>query len=330
LISEDAAALSRQPQRLIDVLNKNWYQDASRGTAWVRGYTVQRVPSPDSPLDEGTALIDPLIDLHDTRAAIVHGQVEYWPNDSVTFSFDYNGNLRAEGELQPVRAPGGTYLLLLTAHDKGDGLQDEPATVARLDAAAGLLVANFGGNVVYEHLYDNIIHLNQDRVELATPAVVNPMSMRAPDLADPSIQRACDMARLIDQHEQHGRFKLALRWYLGAANEFDDVDALLKYWIGLETLAMPDQTNIRPVNERLGAIYGMSHDRAAARFRVGPIFGLRGRIVHDGERPSIGQYLRAYLDDLFVDLLADAVGLPSEGRASARLDAHDHENTWLP
>src|SRR5216684_338281 len=57
----------------------------------------------------------------------------------------------------------------------------------------------------------------------------------------------------------HHRVLLSLRWFEQAL--FDHgIDAFLKYWIAVETVGMPDTSNIRPLIESLAVAYGESND----------------------------------------------------------------------
>jgi hypothetical protein len=94
-------------------------------------------------------------------------------------------------------------------------------------------------------------------------------------------------------------------------HEIKGVFAFLKCWIAIETLAMPDGTNIRPAILTLAAAYNMSEAEARDFFAIGRLFSLRGDIVHRGLTPRMDQYLLAYIEGVYVDLLAQVLGVGS-------------------
>jgi hypothetical protein len=113
------------------------------------------------------------------------------------------------------------------------------------------------------------------------------------------------------------RLRLANRWFVSAVHSGGGIDAFLKYWIALETLAMPDTTDVRPINELLARSYDVTPSEAAQRFGVGRLFGLRSRIVHDGQIVSVSGLLLGYIEAIFFDTLAAALQLAPEHRAAA-------------
>jgi hypothetical protein len=119
---------------------------------------------------------------------------------------------------------------------------------------------------------------------------------------------------------------LALHWFHLAMRD-RGVDAFLKRWIALETLAMPDGTNIRPVNEALASAYGISYEEARDTYAVGRLAGLRARIVHHGEPLPIHSKLELYFDAVFYDVLMQLLGEPCDGRAASVL-APDGTEFW--
>ncbi|MBD0325807.1 MAG: hypothetical protein ICV68_05215, partial [Pyrinomonadaceae bacterium] len=114
--------------------------------------------------------------------------------------------------------------------------------------------------------------------------------------------------------------KLSLRWFESALYGKGGIDAYLKYWFAIETLGMPSTTNIRPLVESLSRAYGISHEEAQQKFSIGRLFGLRSRIVHEGQIISVHQNLTKYIEALYVDVLLEHLGLASEHRAEDVID----------
>ena len=114
--------------------------------------------------------------------------------------------------------------------------------------------------------------------------------------------------------------QLSLRWFELALYSKGDVDGFLRYWFAIETLGMPNATDIRPLNESLARTYGISFEDARKRFSIGRLFGMRSRIVHNGQIIPIHQNLSKYVEAPYVDILYEHLGLTSEQRAAGVLN----------
>jgi hypothetical protein len=86
-----------------------------------------------------------------------------------------------------------------------------------------------------------------------------------------------------------------------------------------KTFAMPDTTDIRPINIILTAIYNEALEKVREEFLVGRLFGLRSSIVHDGAKPAIHGDVLQYVNHLYTDILFHIVGQPTEQRAKKYL-----------
>lgn len=93
------------------------------------------------------------------------------------------------------------------------------------------------------------------------------------------------------------------------------MDAYLKNWFALETLGMPDTSDVRPLNDSLARAYAIPLKEAESRFAVGRLFGLRSRIVHDGQIVPIHARLLDYIAAIFVDVLFERLNVAAERRA---------------
>lgn len=95
---------------------------------------------------------------------------------------------------------------------------------------------------------------------------------------------------------------LSIQWYFDSLNS-SGVDKVLKCWFAMETLGMPDGTDIRPLNEILSRAYGISYQEVTQRFGVGRVYGFRSEIVHQGKIVPIHYMLSDYMESLYVDIL---------------------------
>jgi len=114
------------------------------------------------------------------------------------------------------------------------------------------------------------------------------------------------------------RIHLSLRWFTAADRE-NGVDAYLKYWIALETLAT-NTTNINSLNDTLAATSKVSSQKAKQDFRASRLFDLRGRIVHGGYQKGLDAWLLKYIESLYIGALFQKIGMECERRAEYLLE----------
>jgi hypothetical protein len=104
----------------------------------------------------------------------------------------------------------------------------------------------------------------------------------------------------------------------------------VKFWIAVETLAMPNSTNILPIFESLARAYGIPLSDAKTRFPIGRLFNLRGRIVHRGEMLELPGAVLGYMSALFFDLLSELLLQPNEGRLAESLSTYPPPEKLIP
>lgn len=318
-MAEDTPDVSPSPQRktvaIRDLAPQSWFSDRTRSSVWVRGYRVFRVPV--EALAEGARTLD----LGDkVRGILLHGTVRYVEHGLTTPRI-ITENRWDFGTIEERETPEGVYLLLVTPFDVDGSCGDEAAAKLNLSVAAGLLTCLKGRNIVFELLFDNVHSLGENRVQGATPAIENPWWSPAPDVTDGGIRTMEAVARAIGglAPPDRERLRLSLHWFEAASRDSGH-DAFLKYWIALETMGMPDTTSIKPLVDTLARAYGLSSEEAARRFMIGRVFGLRSRMVHQGELLSIHGNLIKYLQAVYVDILFEILNLKSQA-CVARLSA---------
>jgi hypothetical protein len=277
------------------------------GSAVVALYRAVRAPLDDY----GT---DPCcLDLGGVRVTLFWGTPSI-PNVQTQFWFvepDQMGwHVNQDGELQQTE---GRYCLF-AARVAGDATEADAR--AALEAARGVLQAYHGRNIAYMKLFELMVGLASPSITLSTEAVENPFCLPVPRLLPTELDSFAQVARRIDETtgSDRRRLDLSFRWFASAI-PLSGPDAFLHYWIALEALAMPDSTNIRPVNRHLAHSYDIAVAEAVAEFRVGRLFGFRSAVVHDGSHePVPGEVLR-YVAALYADVLLDVLELPAERRA---------------
>jgi hypothetical protein len=304
---------------IFDLVPDNWFKDFESSSVWLACYRVIGVQT-----DE-LASLPKIIDLNDVRAIILHGTLPFYKSpqlivdDYRNLKIDFNqSELKCETKL-------GTYLLFLLPF-KVDGIDgDEVLSEYKVSIAASLFAALNGRNMVYEHVFDNIILLN-GTVSIDSSPILNPQWHKKPDISDKNLDIISTASKYILKlsEPEKNRVELSLRWFWSAIYD-DGTDAYLKYWIACETLGMPDTTDITALNKILERAYNMDYNQVVRDFKIGKLFGLRAKIVHEGKMIPIHGQLLKYLETLYVDILFYKLDIPNERRAEKILNSEDFD-----
>lgn len=305
----------RQQLWLNAVVPSSWLTRTEDNCVWVSGYSVFRLTKDD--LASGPRVFD----LEGIRAIILYGKVKY-PNP-INFETTDTPQIKATVP-DPITGETGEGVHLLMILRLGINWQEVNLKIVeeRISATVGLLAAFNGRNMVYEHLFDYIADLSDGKTLSTTLVTEHPLHFKPPDISASRLLTISESDHAIAMlpEAERNRIGLSLRWFESALYAGGTVDAYLKYWFAIETLGMPDTTNIRPLIESLARAYGLSYQEAQHRFFIGRLFGLRGRIVHNGQIIPISQKLSRYMESLYADILFEHLGLPTEHQAEGVLN----------
>jgi hypothetical protein len=205
--------------------------------------------------------------------------------------------------------------LFITRLQAGENALDEARS--QIHRTVGLLSAVAGKLLVYEHIEDYRVSFTTGMLSPTPTLAVDTTWWETIDTSEEARERWRLSASAMLSSPYRNQIELSLRWYDEAKRE-RGVDAFLKLWFALETLAMPDTTNVSPMRATLREIYPDSAD-VEREFSVGRVFGLRSKIVHHGVRVDLSTRLLSYIAGLYIDLLVAALGFASPGRARKAL-----------
>ncbi len=284
--------------KFTDFIPANWFKDPVNSSVWITGFRIAR--GEKSELANGHT-----IDLIGTRALVIYGQIAYLVNDT-NWELNEQGIPSCKVNVKNIKTPVGFWLIIMAPY-KIDGVEGSEADVKRaISSSTGFLAAFAGRNAVYEKIYENILDIGSGYATIFSPVFLNPGASPKPNFSRANISLINEAVKKIANLDKRtiSRLELAFHWYEEALKD-SGRDAFLKSWIALEVLAMPDSTNIRPVNEALARAYGKTIDETTKTFGVGRIFGLRSRIVHNGEVLPIKFVLEEYIQAIFADVLCD-------------------------
>lgn len=299
-----------------DWAKESWFNDKDNSSLWVSAYRVFRIP-------KETFTSGPIvIELSKLVAILLYGKMNYLHTQDLTWELTDNEILQLKTIAPSFQETNeGTYLLLIAPFDINGEKGSEQRTSQLITEAVALLTSHYGRNIAYDKVYDNRVHMSSGEVSCFTPSILNPSSMNAPALNKDSVEALtlADSTLYSLESNIQQRIRLSLRWYEASLND-RDIDAFIKSWIAIETIAMPDTSNIRPVNEQLSEIYHIPYKQAKDHFQIGKLAGLRSDIVHDGKIVPMHSKLSDYMDAIYADLLFHALGLPAQYRAKTILE----------
>lgn len=311
---------AEQPERktmgLADLSPTGWFQDPGKSSLWISGYRMLRVPP-----EQLVPAIS--LDLEHVRLLFLRGSVSYTDASAAKIEIHSEQDWRFDASrIQNVTSPEGTYLLALAPYAVDGREGNEAQTRDNIRSALGLVATFYTKAAIYQHLFDNILLIGEQKTSAFSPVLQNPNWFPPVDLSGDSVKKIATInaALLGRPAEERNRIYLALRWLHAAVIEEDGVDSLLKYWVAIETLAMPDTTNILPANQRLAQGYEIELSEARDRFRLGRLANLRSDIVHNGKRLAIHSQLLRYVEYLFNDLLSVSLGVQCQRRAQTVID----------
>lgn len=297
---------ARSQLRPSDLGNPDWYNDPMETDLHLVGYRMMCV--------EDAVLVPPRsVDFGLTR---VHLLLASLPRHEGARMVATTANeFRVETGSWST-TPMGPHALIVTPARVDGVRQPEPEVRDRIAATVGLLNAWQGPNVTYEKVTEFEVSVGGDTVTTWSSAVRSPASMRSPELDDLELARLSSAVQgLADLSDgQRNRTLLSLRWF-ERGTDGDGIDAFLRLWIAIETLAMPDTTNISPLVSLLASSYGISAKEVQGRFAVGRVFGLRGAIVHAGKRPSVTGIFLDFVAAIYTDALMATLGITQSRRA---------------
>jgi len=284
-------------------------------SVWVSVFRLRRISS-------AHLVIPHVFDIRDVRIALMNGSLEYVDLSKVAIDIsDASTWILRPSDQVVSRTEEATYSLFITPFEAGGKERHSGEIQRTVSMAVGLSVVVFGRNIAFQWMFDNTVTSAGRLSSVVSHVFENPIYFPIPDIVRNQDIVSSIATTLEKQPEAaRNRISLSLQWFKEATYEKGGPNALLKYWIALETLAMPDTRDIRPIEDALREIYGMPHGEVRSRFAVGKLFGLRSRIVHNGELIYPHESVSAYIEALYIDMLLSQLRQVPQKRALAVLE----------
>lgn len=308
-------------ETISNLIPPEWLTTDGEGTVRMSVYRTIRIQVEELQSDRV------IVDLGNVRAVITFSRIPYFEitneklwieegKEHLSFKFASRKNI----------LESDTYLVLLAPLTINGEMREERVVREDVRVAVGLLATFNGRNIVYQHMFDNVVQLPSHNRRAESSMLTSPFSAHKPDIGDTKISQIGGAYKMIQElgEKERNRVRLSLQWYESALYDFG-VDSYLKYWIALETLGMPNTSNIKPLHAALGRAYEMTDNEARDRFQIGRLHGLRSAIVHAGAAKPIDIRLLRYVEALYVDILFEYLGLEFERRAESVLNEPDFD-----
>lgn len=237
------------------------------------------------------------------KVIFIKGSFQYHHADFEIDGLTPRGVLQLKSKMNVFTAPNGNYAVFLIQADQEQSTCESKAK-EQLQFYSGLLNAYLGENSVHSSVFSYKLNLETETPEFSTNILKNPLAVNFPKVSSEQISTLQKMVEIFLQKDSEiqNRLSLSLRWFMKSSE--DITDSFLYLWVAIETLAMPNIPNIKPIKQTLAKIYNLSSEQEIGRFHIGRLFNLRSNIVHNGKIfPShtlIIEYMRAIYTDLLL------------------------------
>ncbi|HRI77464.1 MAG TPA: HEPN domain-containing protein, partial [Alphaproteobacteria bacterium] len=294
--------MNEEKRDIADFVPKSWFEDLEKSSFWVTGYQVFYPEELELECVHS-------FDFEQARVLILTGEINYPKVTCAPLLRAKEGTVFVEEMKYASIAAKSTWLLILQPYIVDGQEKDEYSVKRKAGSIAALYAAINGFNMVYARVFDFHSTMN-GRVSCSSPTFINPRAFPLPDLSQGRLQGIYEIGKAIDnlKGSEKRRVEIALHWFESGLRSLG-LDAFVKYWVAIETLSMPDGTNIKPLNQRLAGIYNLSLEEATKKFGMGRVQDLRSRILHNGEDLTIHQDLSRYMEALFFDILLSCLNI---------------------
>jgi hypothetical protein len=303
---------------LKDIFPKDWLDNDGKGDVYISAYhcLTNLFDNPSIPFYTGTVM--------DTKYLILKTKYQYQEVINECLGLK-NGIPNMQFEIKTKVTDETPIIMFLLKHNG----YSEYEVVQKLQAARGFLTLIEGENSHYWHLTDRIFHFPKENDSVLGKSYKSPESKIA---FNKGIQ-IDDFSKKVESLDENiqNRIHLAMRWLDGAKHEQNSLDEFLKLWFAIETLIMPDTSNIKPIKDFLQSAYSLDSNTISYTFNIGKIFNLRSKIVHEGKNIGIHSQLIEYLKGLVYDYICHITNSVFEKRALSIInDRKFPVHEWMP
>lgn len=301
--------MTEPQQKLTDLAPSEWFEEPDKSSIWITAYRIMFA-------DKEKLKNGQLYDFSNLRVILIYGKLQYLETSHIKPEIDNDGNVKLDANINNTETPEGGWLIILQPYVIDGAESTEYKIRVNAGIYAALYAAMNGRNMAFERVVDNIAALKDGKTSASSPSFINPGAFPVPNVSKDRCEVIHKAGIILQQKPDNDRrrIELSLHWFEKGIRSMG-LDGFVNYWIAIETLGMPDTTNIRPLNQSLAKAYGITLEEATNIFGMGKIFGFRSRILHNGEDLPINQLLSEYMECIFVDILLEYLSLDSERKA---------------
>lgn len=311
------------PRNIADFAPDRWFSNRKASSLLLTGFEIA-----GARFENGTGIA---VDLGNCMVILSPGPISYFDPGNLNREFDSANVLWLTPTGARFRETTDRGHILILCPLQVDGQPYHEAEVRQSASAyCGLVAVLCGRNAVYQRVFENVLAADGSTTSGFTPIVENPAVFSPADVSAVRLTTLLSAGQAISvlSGPASNRIQLSLHWFESSLRS-NGVDAFLKSWIAFEILTMKRETDIRPLNEALATIYQCSVKEADQEFLVGRLFGLRSRVVHNGELIELHYHVQEYLVALYCDILLHRFDLPTEARARLARKTSEEELSKL-
>lgn len=277
-----------------------------KDTVIVEAYRVCRIDELDVPKPN-------IYDLNKMKLIIDNGILIYPDCDRIV---DFDGD-KLSTNTQICKTNKGSYLIIFKNIE--DSYSEEKET-EWFNSYIVISTIISGRNLAYRKIFGITVKIETSKFSVLGSTMRFPLYFPKPDI---QFERFKMSKQILDKifvinDNLKKRILLSMKWYYSSLYDVS-VDSFIKVWFAIEILAMPDTTNIAPINDILGKEYGLSRDETINMLNIGRLFGLRSSIIHGGNT-NIHEQASDYVEAVYIDLLYSFLEIESEKRIKKVLE----------
>lgn len=226
-------------------------------------------------------------------------------------------------EHPPIRLDDrNQHLALLTRTRKERSAQEKEACEFAVDRVVSVLASLVSPELFRIQLFRGWLKGGPRQRELgALVKGVTPIQLMGSQVA---LQYAAASSGVARTPGLSARFDLMSRFIARGLSESSPEEAFIWLWTALEIFPMVNTTDIKPISNFLAPYLGRSPSVVKDKLKIGFLFGIRSKIVHDGHfplPPKEGYSALAALERLVAAVVRHGAGIPYDGTFARLFDS---------
>lgn len=213
----------------------------------------------------------------------------------------------------PIQLDTKSRHLVLTSRTRLGREEAQAACEAAIDQVIAVVAALYSPDILRTLLFRGWLRGPANTGQEVLFRAVKPITLSAKELERCYVAASGKLA----QHPLlRYRFALMSRFVAKGLAESPGEEAFVFLWTALEVFPMVNTTDIRPISRFLSSYVGRPEELLKEKLRIGWLFGMRSKLVHDGHLPLARHdkfSALTSLERLVRAVIRHASGLPYDG-----------------